>query len=285
MGSDTSEVTLDLFPYLKVYKDGTLERIAGVEVVPGLDLQTNILSKDILIVPQTSVSARIYLPNFVIKDQKIPFVMYFHGGAFCVASPAFPNYHNSLNKLVAEANIVALSVSYRLVPEHSLPTAYQDSWPALQWVASHEEEDGHHHEGWIKDYVDLDQVFLVSDSAGANIAHHLSLRSRNRIWISGGKGCDDPFINPFVDGSPDLVGLACHGILVIVAKKDILRDRGRFYYDKLVKSGWRRKAEILQNEGEDHVFHIFNPNCDKAKSLMKCLATFLNQGLGKGIVE
>ncbi|KAB2040760.1 hypothetical protein ES319_D02G105200v1 [Gossypium barbadense] len=328
MGSDTSEVALDLFPYLKVYKDGTLERIAGVEVVPpGLDPQTNVLSKDILVVPQTGVSARIYRPNFVIKDQKLPFVVYFHGGAFCVASPAFPNYHNSLNKLVAEANIVALSVDYRLVPEHPLPTAYQDSWAALQWVASHKEEDGHHHEGWIKDYVDLDQVFLVGDSAGANIAHHLAFRIKesdlgqsfkilgigmihpyfwgtnpigsetadglrkelvDKWWLyvcPSDKGCDDPFINPFVDGSPDLAGLACHGILVIVAEKDILRDRGRFYYDKLVKSGRRGKAEIMENEGEDHVFHIFNPDCDKAKSLMKRLAAFLNQGSGKGIVE
>ncbi|KAH1097072.1 hypothetical protein J1N35_013993 [Gossypium stocksii] len=281
MRSGSSEVALDLFPYLKVYKDGTLERIAGVEVVPpGLDPQTNALSKDMLIVPQTGVSARIYRPNFVIKDQKLPFVVYFHGGAFCVASPAFPNYHNSLNKLVAEANIVALSVDYR-------------------------------------DYVDLDQVFLVGDSAGANIAHHLAFRIKesdlgqsfkilgigmihpyfwgtnpigsetadglrkelvDKWWLyvcPSDKGCDDPLSTR----------LACHGILVIVAEKDILRDRGRFYYDKLVKSGWRGKAEIMENEGEDHVFHIFNPDSDKAKSLMKRLAAFLNQGLGKGIVE
>ncbi|XP_022772844.1 probable carboxylesterase 2 [Durio zibethinus] len=325
MGSNASEVALDLFPYLKVYKDGTLERIAGVEVVPpGLDPETNVLSKDIVIIPETGVSARIYGPNLPSKDQKLPLVVYFHGGAFCVASPAFPNYHTSLNKLVAEANVIALSVDYRLVPEHPLPIAYEDSWAALQWIASHKEEDGNH-EAWIKDDVDLDQVLLVGDSAGANIGHHLALRIKesdlgqnlkilgigmihpyfwgtnpigsevtdrfrkelvDKWWLyvcPSDKGCDDPLINPFVDGSPDLSRLACDRILVIVAEKDILKDRGRFYYDKLVKSGWKGKAEIMETEGEDHVFHIFNPDCDKAKSLIKRLASFLNQG--KAAVE
>lgn len=60
-----------------------------------------------------------------------------------VSAPADPLYHNNtLNKLVAEANVVAVSVDYRLVPEHPLPAAYEDSWTALQWVASHASEDG-----------------------------------------------------------------------------------------------------------------------------------------------
>lgn len=321
MKSNASEVALDLFPYLKVYKNGTLERIAGVEVVPpGLDPETNVLSKDIVIIPETGVSARIYVPNLISEDRKLPLVVYFHGGAFCVASPAFPPYHTSLNKLVAEANIIALSVDYRLVPEHPLPTAYEDSWAALQWIASHKDEDGNQ-EAWIKDYVEFEQVFLAGDSAGGNIAHHLALRikesnlgqklkilgigmihpyfwgaspigpelndrSRKELvdkwWLyvcPTDKGCDDPLINPFVDGeSADLAGLACDRILIIVAEKDILKGRGWLYYDKLVKSGWKGKAEIMETEGEDHVFHIFNPDCDNANRLIKRLASFFNQG-------
>ncbi|KAK8489375.1 hypothetical protein V6N11_082705 [Hibiscus sabdariffa] len=320
-----SEIVLDLFPWLKVYRDGTIERTAGVEVVPpGLDPQTHVFSKDILIAPETHVSARIYRPNFLTKHPKLPLVVYLHGGAFCVASPANPNYHTSLNKLVAEADVIVLSVGYRLAPEYPLPTAYQDSWAALQWVASHKEEDGNN-ETWIKDFVDLDRVYLVGDSAGANIAHHLALRIKDsdpglnlkilgigmihpyfwgtnpigseftdgirkelvdKWWLyvcPSDKGCDDPLINPFVDGSPDLAGLGCDRVLVIVAEKDILKDRGRFYYDKLVKSEWKGKAEIMENEGEDHVFHIFSPESDKAKSLFKRLAAFLNQGMAVGV--
>ncbi|KAK8489374.1 hypothetical protein V6N11_082704 [Hibiscus sabdariffa] len=325
MGSMDSEIVLDLFPWLKVYKDGTIERTAGVEVVPpGLDPQTHVLSKDVVIAPEPHVSARIYRPNFVTKGPKLPLVVYFHGGAFCVASPAFPNYHTSLDKLVAEADVIVLSVGYRIAPEYPLPTAYLDSWTALQWVASHKEEYVNN-ETWIKDFVDLDRVYLVGDSAGANIAHHLALRIKdsdpglnlkvlgigmihpyfwgtNRIgsefadgirkelvdkwWLyvcPSDKGCDDPLINPFVDGSPDLAGLGCDRVLVIVAEKDILKDRGRFYYDKLVKSEWKGKVEIMENEGEDHVFHIFNPESDKAKSLINRLAAFLNQGMAVNV--
>lgn len=90
------------------------------------------------------------------------------------------------------------------------------------------------------------------------------------------KGCDDPFINPFADGAPDVAGLACEKLLVIVAEKDILRDRGKLYYERLVNSDWPGKAEIMEVEGEDHVFHIFDPTTQKARSLMKCLASFIN---------
>ncbi|KAK8624330.1 hypothetical protein V6N13_065677 [Hibiscus sabdariffa] len=128
MGSIDFEIVLDLFPWLKVYRDRTIERTSRVEVVPpGLDPQTNILSKDFVIAPKTDFSARIYRPNFVTKGPKLSLVVYFHGGAFCVASPAFPNNHTSLNKLDVEAEVFVLSVGYRLAPEYPLPAAYQDS--------------------------------------------------------------------------------------------------------------------------------------------------------------
>lgn len=91
------------------------------------------------------------------------------------------------------------------------------------------------------------------------------------------KGCDDKLINPFTDGAPSVAGLACDKVLVIVAEKDILRDRGRLYYERLVKSDWPGKAEIVEVEGEDHVFHIFDPSSQKAKSLIKRLACFINE--------
>ncbi|GLT92244.1 hypothetical protein SLE2022_100910 [Rubroshorea leprosula] len=320
MGFNNPDVSVDVFPYLRVYRDGTIERIAGTEVVPaGHDSETDVLSKDIVIVPGTGVSARVYRPNFVRKEQKLPLVVYFHGGAFCIATVAEPKYHTSLNKLVAESNVVVLSVDYRLAPEHPLPVAYEDSWAALQWVASHVVGEGGQ-ENWLKDYVDFEQVFLAGDSAGANIAHHLALRIKDsdlgqhlkilgigmihpyfwgitpieteitdrfrkelvdNWWLfvcPSDKGCDDPLINPFVNGASDVAGLACDRVLVIVAEKDILRDRGKLYYEKLVKSGWQGTAELMDIEGEDHVFHIFEPNSVKAKGMTKRLASFFNKG-------
>lgn len=114
MESTKKQVSLELFPWLVVYSDGSLERLAGTEVCPpGLDPQTKVLSKDIIIDAKTGLSARIYRPESIQPGQKLPLVLYFHGGAFVISSASFPCYHTSVNKLVGEANIIAVSVSYR----------------------------------------------------------------------------------------------------------------------------------------------------------------------------
>ncbi|KAH7846975.1 hypothetical protein Vadar_020320 [Vaccinium darrowii] len=317
MDSSKREVSHDIPPYLRVYKDGTVERLFGYEIAPAaFDPLTGVVSKDTVITPETGVSARLYRPNLPPNDQKLPLVIYFHGGAFFISSTADPKYHHSLNVLVSKANIILVSVNYRKAPEHPLPAAFEDSWAALKWVASHVSGGGS--EDWLRGKIDFSRVFLAGDSAGANIAQNLAIRVGSNpigdlklrgiimihpyFWgeepigeekkdpgrksmVDGwwrfvcrtDKGNNDPLINPFVDGAPSLSGLACDWVIVCVAEKDILRDRGRLYYETLVKSGWNGKAEILEIEGVDHVFHIMDPSCEKALYMVKCLACFINQ--------
>ncbi|KAL1344173.1 hypothetical protein HN51_018047 [Arachis hypogaea] len=315
------EISMEVPPYLRIHSDGTVERLAGTQVAPpGLDPETNVLSKDILIQPQTSVTARLYRPNNTNHNHtKLPLLIYFHGGAFCISSPADPLYHNSLNRLVSEANVVALSVNYRLAPEHPLPAAYHDSWDAIQWAASHSFEG---HETWLKESVDFDRVFLAGDSAGANIAHFMAIKLHHSSGSSNmkffkipglimihpyfwgkepigveatdperkkmvdkwwelvcpsEKGNDDPLINPFVEEAPGFESVVCNNVLVIVAERDILKERGKLYHKTLVNNdAWKGKAELYEAEGEDHDFHIFNPDSDNAKSLLKRIAAFIN---------
>lgn len=315
------EVEVEIFPYIRVYKDGTFDRLSGTEVAPpGLDPETGVLSKDIVIVPETSVSARLYRPADASRGQKLPLVVYFHGGAFIISSIADPKYHASLNAFAAEARALVLSVDYRRVPEHPLPAAYDDSWDAIQWVADQARgHEPHGAEPWLREFADFDRFFLAGDSGGANMAHHLAMRiakspPEKRVLIQGitmihpyfwgekpigaevsdeprkalvdswwrfvcpsDKGCDDPLINPFADGSPGLDQLACSRVLVTVAGKDILSSRGKLYYESLVKSGWSGDAELVEIEDEDHVFHIFDPACEKAKIMIRRLASFINQ--------
>ncbi|GFY86881.1 alpha/beta-Hydrolases superfamily protein [Actinidia rufa] len=213
MGSNKLEVSVEVLPYLRVYKDGTIERIAGTEVTPA-DLD-----------PQTASD---------------------------------PLYHNSLNILVSKADIVVLSVDYRRSPEHPLPAAYEDSWAALQWVASHSGGGGS--EAWLKESVDFGRVFLAGDSAGANISHHMAIRAGLtrieglkihgivmihpyfwgeepigsevkdpirkamvdcwwRFVCPSEKGGDDPLMNPFVDGAPSLSGLACDRVMCVCCRE------------------------------------------------------------------
>ncbi|OVA12569.1 BTB/POZ-like [Macleaya cordata] len=89
--------------------------------------------------------------------------------------------------LILGANAIAVSVEYRLAPEHPLPTGYEDCWAALQWVLSHSKKgdyqggpitnnDGFNYEPWLIDYADFSRVFLGGDSAGANIVHNIAMR-------------------------------------------------------------------------------------------------------------
>ncbi|PHU18861.1 putative carboxylesterase 2 [Capsicum chinense] len=311
------EVVHDVFPYLKVYKNGTIKRLVGTEFAPATyDTQTGVTSKDVLVNPKTGLSARIYLPNSTTKSKKLPLVVYFHGGAFCISSVGDPKYHDSLTVFVSTANVVLVSVDYRLAPEHPLPTAYDDSWYVLKWVAAHNFKQGT--DVWLQEFVDFDSVFLAGDSAGANISHFMAIRAGKSdedigIKISGmlminpyfwgeepigieikdqvrksmvdkwwefvcpsNKGNNDPLINPFVDEAPSLEELACDRVLVCVAELDILRDRGILYYEYLVESQWKGKVEMIETKGEDHVFHIFNPESEKALDLVKCWADFIN---------
>ncbi|MCD7460020.1 hypothetical protein HAX54_042675 [Datura stramonium] len=314
------EIVHDVFPYLQVYKNGTIKRLVGTEFTAATyDPQTGVSSKDVSVNPKTGISARIYRPNSSTKGKKLPLVVYFHGGAFCISSVADPKYHDSLNVFVSKANVVLVSVDYRLAPEHPLPAAYDDSWSVLKWVAAHNSKQGS--EVWLKELVDFDSVFLAGDSAGANISHFTAIRAGESdegnllgVKISGmvmicpyfwgeepigieiqdpvrksmvdkwwefvcpsNKGNNDPLINPFVDEAPNLEGVACDRVLVCVAEMDILRDRGILYYESLMKSQWKGKVEMIETKGEDHVFHIFNPNSEKALDLVKIWAAFINE--------
>ncbi|KAH6755707.1 hypothetical protein C2S53_009969 [Perilla frutescens var. hirtella] len=177
---DSKIVIHDVPPYIRVYEDGTIERLVGVEFTPAAldDPETGVSSKDVVFQPETGVSARLYRPKpAAAHPNKLPLVVYFHGGAFCISSTGDPKYHAMLNILVNEAQIILVSIDYRRAPEHPLPAAYEDSWAALRWVADHASGGATATEVWLREHVDFDRVFLAGDSAGANISHHLSIRA------------------------------------------------------------------------------------------------------------
>ena len=88
-------------------------------------------------------------------------------------------------------------------------------------------------------------------------------------------GLDDPLLNPVME--PNLSKLGCKRVLVYVAEKDILRDRGWFSKEALEKNEWAGDVEVI---GEDHVFNLFFPKEENALSLLKKLASFIN---GNGV--
>ncbi|KAJ1268851.1 hypothetical protein BS78_07G165000 [Paspalum vaginatum] len=180
-----AEVDFDMSPFLVRYKSGRVHRLMGTSrVAAGEDATTGVTSKDVAIDAGTGLAARLYIPTDALgvrgghEPEKLPLLVYFHGGAFVVQS-AFSGAHAPfLNALVSAARVVAVSVDYRLAPEHPVPAAYDDAWAALRWaVESCGAEVSSGQEPWLAAHGDAARVFVAGDSAGANIAHNVTLRA------------------------------------------------------------------------------------------------------------
>ncbi|GJZ06477.1 probable carboxylesterase 12 [Tanacetum coccineum] len=156
-------------------------------------------------------------------------------------------------------NVVpAVSVDYRTAPEHPVPICFDDSWEAVKWVAQHVNGNGPDYVA-ANDIPDFSHVFFAGDSAGGNITHHMAIRvgSENQGRVSGESlnleahpgtsGSDDPLINP--DKDPKVSDLGCSRVLVCVAGKDILKDRGIYYKFVLGKNGWKGDIENMVGGG------------------------------------
>ena len=172
---DDDEVVHDFAPLLLVYKSGRLERpLAMPPIPPGRDAATGVVSKDVALSPHSFV--RLYLPPAAATaERKLPVVVYFHGGGFVIGSAGSAAYHRCLNDLAAACPAVAVSVDYRLAPEHPVPAAYEDSLAALKWALSSSSVAEAEADPWLAAHGDPARVFLAGDSAGGNICHHLAM--------------------------------------------------------------------------------------------------------------
>ncbi|EHA8586801.1 Tuliposide A-converting enzyme 2, chloroplastic [Cocos nucifera] len=312
-----SEIQFEFFPFIRRYKSGRIERFYSADQIPAAIDPKGVSSKDVVIDPEAGVSVRLFLPNVGdTRPKKLAIYVYFHGGGFVVGSAFSRISHHLLTSLVAKANVIAVSVDYRLAPEHPLPIAYEDSWAALKWVASHAAGGGA--EAWLTEHGDFGRIFLAGCSAGGNIAHHMTLRvgvaelgpgvrihgmalihpyfggrdplpselvdkglkeKMDGMWVlacPGTVGMDDPLVNPLAEAAPSLKGLGCEKVLVCVAEKDVLRERGRAYYEGVKRSGWGGEVEWLESEGEGHAFHFMKSSCEKALELMERTVKFIN---------
>lgn len=71
---------------------------------------------------------------------------------------------------VAEGNAVAVSVEYRLAPEHPDPAPVEDCYAGLVWTGKHAVELG----------IDPDRLILLGGSAGGGLAAGTALLARDR---------------------------------------------------------------------------------------------------------
>ncbi|CAO2188583.1 unnamed protein product [Urochloa humidicola] len=188
-----AEVDFDFSPFLIRYMSGRVRLFMGTSrVAAGTDTATGVTSKDVAIDAATGsgLAARLYIPTDVLdkpgEKEKLPLLVYFHGGAFAVHSAFSGAHFRFLNPLVSAARVVAVSVDYRLAPEHPVPAAYDDAWAALRWAVAASAGSGSGPppgELWLSEHGDAARLFV----AGANIAHNMALRAGS-VGDGGGGG-------------------------------------------------------------------------------------------------
>ncbi|CAM0870665.1 unnamed protein product [Alopecurus aequalis] len=175
---DGGNISVDLYPFIREYKSGRVQRFLGSSFVAASeDAAGNrgVATRDVVIDKATGVSARLFLPSVaaaaaVTGCDALPVIMDVHGGSFCTESAFGRTYNNYARSLATRIGAIVVSVEYRLAPEHPVPTAYDDAWAALRWVASLSDP-------WLSAYADPGRTFLAGDSAGGNIAYNTAVRA------------------------------------------------------------------------------------------------------------
>ncbi|CAN6307226.1 unnamed protein product [Urochloa humidicola] len=178
-------VVEEIHGLIRVYKDGHVERLPAIPDVPCTWGATapgapgGVAARDVVVDRSTGVWARLYAPVTAAGSGRLPVVVYFHGGGFCVGSAAWSCYHEFLAQLAARACCAVMSVDYRLAPEHRLPAAFDDGLSAVRWLrhqAAAMSAAAHDEVSWWRARCDFGRVFLMGDSAGASIAFHVAAR-------------------------------------------------------------------------------------------------------------
>lgn len=229
--------------------------------------------------PAGPLAVRLYRPEGVPADAKLPGLVFAHGGGWVFGN--LDSHDVLCAQLAIEAKIAVFAIDYRLAPEARFPGAFDDVVAGLQWVAANGASVG----------IDTAKLAIGGDSAGGNLSAAVALWARDnkgprlRLQVLAypvtdfvarthsyklfydGYGLNGPTMEWFFDHYlPDKAGrgdwraspLRARSLaglppaLVITAGYDPLRDEGRAYAWRLQQEG--TLADLVEFGGMLHGF-------------------------------
>jgi acetyl esterase len=233
-----------------------------------------------------------------------PVFVYFHGGGFVIGD--IDTHDTIARNMCGGADVVVVSVDYRLAPEHKFPAAAEDAWAAYQWVRS------------APSGLDIDpqRIAVGGDSAGANLAAVVALMARDaghdniRLQLLVYPVVDFAMTSPsystyangfgvltadamkwfgehYLAGPQDASDWRASPIkadlrnlppaLIIAAECDVLCDEGNAYAEALRRAGVR--VERKEYAGMIHGFFGMTPVIDDAVAAQRRAIEALKRAL------
>jgi acetyl esterase len=251
--------------------------------------------------PAGPVPVRVYRPEPTGSPPQA--AVFFHGGGWVLGG--LDSHDTLCRELAAQAGAVLVAVDYRLAPEHPYPAGLDDCAAATRWVAAHAAELG----------ADGSRLAVVGDSAGASLAAGVAMLARDDGDVavtlqvlaypaldpamdtaSYKQNADDPFLSRsemetywsyyLGDSAPDRLaapalapGLAgLPPAYVMVAGRDVLRDEGAAYAERLAAAGV--PVRLRRFDYMVHGFLLCTAWLDAARAGVAELAAVLRAGLG-----
>ena len=248
---------------------------------------------------------RIYNPEANPTAQQ-PALIYIHGGGWCWDSV---ESHDAVCRgLALQANLVVLSLDYRLAAEHPFPAAVEDCYAATEWIYKHAADLN----------IDPARLAIGGDSAGGNLSlttilqaqkHQshvrfacqlliypcvdLNAETESRKVFAEGCGIDpaawefvfasyardhdmhDPLLSPYF--APDLNFMP--PTLIVTAENDPVRDEGKLFADRLLDQGVACKYECCEGMVHGFMIHMYVLPLDAAEAATTACAKYLAENL------
>ncbi|MFP6749255.1 MAG: alpha/beta hydrolase [Alphaproteobacteria bacterium] len=147
--------------------DARAQMEAGVKARNAPIVEVGSVEESTIPGPGGDIPVRIYRPDGAGGSRSLGALVYYHGGGHVIGSL---DTHDSVARAMCrDANIVVLSVDYRMGPEAKFPASVDDSYAAVKWLSDNAGAMG----------VDAGRIAVGGDSAGGNLALVVALMSRD----------------------------------------------------------------------------------------------------------
>jgi len=264
------------------------------------EVQSGVVSKPVVAIEDLTIEGRTTTCQVSIRILRpqdapamLPVIVFIHGAGWVFGDHI--THDRLIRELAVGAQAAVVFPNYSLSPEAKYPTAIEESYIVVKWVAEQGQKHG----------LDVDRLAIAGDSVGGNMAAAVTLMAKERggpvighqllFYPVTNAAFDTDSYHQFAEGyhlrrdamqwfwdqyttnaseraqitaSPLLASIEqLKGLptaLIVTAEADVLRDEGEAYANRLREAGVRVTAARFQ--GTIHDFVMLNALAETSAS-------------------